>query len=243
MAFLTRHRRPEIMDQPDLDGARHDRALDGLARINFFSRSAGILWPGLRSAARERSPFRLLDVACGAGDVAARLQLRARRQGLAWEVSGCDLSPRAVEHARQRAARAGARVSFFVHDALAGPPFPAADAVVCSLFLHHLDEDAAITLLRRLARPDESDGPALVLVNDLDRSVSGLVLAHLATRLLSTSSVVHVDGPRSVEGAFTPAEALALAERAGLSGSTVVRRWPCRWLLTWRRANPSGRTP
>ena len=34
MAFLReRRRRPEIMDQPDLNPADHDRALGGLARI------------------------------------------------------------------------------------------------------------------------------------------------------------------------------------------------------------------
>jgi hypothetical protein len=74
----------------------------------------------------------------------------------------------------------------------------------------------------------------LVLVNDLNRSLTGLVLAHVATRLLTLSSVVHADGPRSVRAAFTPNEVRALAERAGLSGAVVARRWPCRWLLTWR---------
>jgi hypothetical protein len=59
--------------------------------------------------------------------------------------------------------------------------------------------------------------------------------AQLGSRVLTTSHVVHVDGPRSVEGAFTRAEALALAERAGLNGARVSRRWPFRWLLTWRR--------
>ena len=74
-----------------------------------------------------------------------------------------------------------------------------------------------------------------VLINDLARSTAGLMLAHVATRLLTRSPVVHVDGPRSVEGAFTAEEARQLAERAGLHGSTVGRRWPFRYLLMWRR--------
>ena len=49
MHFLSqRQRRPEIMDQPDLEPRRHADALHGLARINFFSSSAGTLWPPLR---------------------------------------------------------------------------------------------------------------------------------------------------------------------------------------------------
>jgi 2-polyprenyl-3-methyl-5-hydroxy-6-metoxy-1,4-benzoquinol methylase len=233
MAFLSqRRRRPEIMDQPDLSPARHDRALRGLARINFVSGSARILWPGL--LALGTAPLRLLDVATGAGDVPIRLWRRAQRAGLSWHVEGCDKSPVAIDHARQRARQAGAPVRFFVSDALQGPALTGYDAVTCSLFLHHLEDEQVVGLLRRLAGLDEEAPRRLVLVNDLVRSLPGLALAHLATRLLSTSAVVHADGPRSVEAAFTPAEALALAERAGLHGATVVRRWPCRWLLAWR---------
>ena len=71
--------------------------------------------------------------------------------------------------------------------------------------------------------------------SDLDRSVSGLLLAHLACRLLTTSGVVHTDGPRSVRAAFTLPEARELARRAGLEGAEFRRNWPCRWLLSWSR--------
>ncbi len=233
MAFLSQRRRePEIMDQPDLDQGRHEHALRGLARINFFSAAARALWRPLRALAGGLGrPLRVLDVATGAGDMPLRLWRLARARGLDWQVEGCDRSPVAVEHARRRAAQAGAGISFFVHDALAGPLPGTPDAVTCSLFLHHLADDEAVDLLRRMA----SSGARLVLVDDLARGLAGLALAHVATRLLTTSRVVHFDGPRSVEAAFTPAEALALASRAGLDGATVTRHWPCRWLLAWRR--------
>src|SRR5262249_56971024 len=48
-----RRRRPEIMDQPDLNRADHEHALGGLARINFLSGSARILWPALKALGRE----------------------------------------------------------------------------------------------------------------------------------------------------------------------------------------------
>jgi SAM-dependent methyltransferase len=219
------------MDQPDLSPSRHVHALQGLARINFWSRSAGILWPPLRALARQQPRIRVLDVATGAGDVPIRLWRRARRCRLPIEIDACDISSVAVEHARTRASQSRADVAFFVHDILAGPPLSKYDAVLCSLFLHHLDEEQAIALLRRLAETAQR----LVLINDLRRSWPGLLLAHVGTRLFSTSTVVHYDGPRSVEGAFTIPEARSLAEQAGLHGTGVERRWPCRYLLTWRR--------
>jgi 2-polyprenyl-3-methyl-5-hydroxy-6-metoxy-1,4-benzoquinol methylase len=233
MFLRQRCRRPEVMDQPGLSPARHAGALRGLARINFFSGSAGTLWPPLRDLARAVAPrpLRVLDVATGGGDVPVRLWRRARREGLAVQVEGCDVSPVALEHARACAARRGAGVRFFVHDALRGEPPAGYDAAVSSLFLHHLGEEDAVAFLRWLA---ESAG-RLVLVNDLARSWAGLALAHVGARLLSASPVVHTDGPRSVQSAFTPAEALTMAGRAGLRGATVTRRWPCRYLLTWRR--------
>jgi 2-polyprenyl-3-methyl-5-hydroxy-6-metoxy-1,4-benzoquinol methylase len=233
MPLQHRNRRPEVMDQPGLSPERHRGALRGLARINFWSGSARILWSGLRDLAREAAPrpLRILDLATGGGDVPLRLWRRARRAGIPLVLEGCDLSETAITHAREAAAKVGADVRFFVHDALNGPTLTGYDAVTCSLFLHHLDDDEACTLLRKMA---ETAG-RLVLVNDLARSVTGLVLAHVVTRLLTLSDVVHTDGPISVEAAFTPAEALSLANRAGLGGAVVGRRWPCRWLLTWRR--------
>ena len=81
-----------------------------------------------------------------------------------------------------------------------------------------------------------ADTARLVLVNDLERSAPNFAMVYAASRLVSRSPVVHVDALLSVRAAFTPGEVRALAERAGLTGATVVRRWPCRLLLTRERA-------
>jgi SAM-dependent methyltransferase len=220
------------MDQPDLDPRRHVAALRGLARINFWSHSAGILWPPLKALAQQLGrPVRVLDVATGAGDVPIRLERRARRAGIDLELEGCDISAVAVDYARERAARAGTDVHFFRLDALHDDLPEGYDVLMASLFLHHLSEDEARGMLQRMA------GAARhwVLINDLVRSWLGLGLAHLATHVFSASAVVHNDGPRSVEGAFTIAEVRTLAEQAGLHGARIRRRWPFRYLLTWSR--------
>jgi SAM-dependent methyltransferase len=234
LPVLPRRLQPEVMDQPGLDPGLHRQALAGLRRINFWGRSAGILWPPLATAARAVAPrpLRVLDVASGGGDVPIRLWRKARRAGLPIVVAGCDVSAVAVAHAAGEAARRGAEVRFFQADALADELPGGYDAVVCSLLLHHLRGEQAAGLLRKMAAATSR----LVLVNDLVRSRSGWLMVWTATRLLSRSPVVHVDGPRSIEGAFTVEEARGLAERAGLSGAAVGRRWPCRFLLTWVRS-------
>jgi len=228
----SRHLQAEMMDQPDLDADQHRRALRGLGRINFWSRSAGILWKPLRDFCREVGrPLRVLDVATGGGDVVCRLALTSRRANLPIQFAGCDVSSVAVDYAKQQAHRAGVEVDFFIADAL-NDALPAGfDIITSSLFLHHLTEDQAALLLGKMAERANS----MILVNDLLRSSLGLVLAHVGTRLLTTSHIVHYDGPRSVKGAFTLGEIHELAARAGLEEVTVVKRWPQRFLLSWQK--------
>jgi 2-polyprenyl-3-methyl-5-hydroxy-6-metoxy-1,4-benzoquinol methylase len=232
--IAQRRRQAEVMDQPGLDAERHRRALNGLRRINALSRSSAILWSAIRTHARQLAPepVRILDVASGGGDVAVALARRAQREGMTVHIAGCDVSPLAVEYARQQAERAGtSNVSFFQRDVLNEPLPDGYHVVGCSLFLHHLSDTEAEQLLRHMAAAAER----LVLVNDLCRTRIGYVLAWIGCRLLTRSDVVHIDGPRSVAAAFTPAELCTLAERSGLSGATLSRHWPQRMLLTWRR--------
>ncbi len=227
-----RERHPEVMDQPGLDPKAHHKALDGLSRLNFWSNSTGILWPAIRDLSRRvNRPLRLLDVATGAGDVPIRLWQKAKRNGMELDVTGCDLSPVALEHARARSERLGAKVTFFQHDIIRSQIPTEYDVVTSSLFLHHLAQSEATAFLEQAARA----ATRLVLINDLRRSSMGLVLAILASRLLTFSRVVRVDAPLSVRAAFTITEAKQLAERAGLSNAKVVSKWPFRFLLSWER--------
>lgn len=220
---------PELMDDPGLATAAHHDALAGLERINRLSATARALWRPLRRWARDGRPLRVLDVACGAGDVAIALSRRACRAGLPVVLAACDVSTRALAWARDRASARGAEVEFFQRDVLADGLPPGYDIYLCSLFLHHLREADAVTLLRRMG-----EGRGL-LVSDLARSHAGYWAAYFGARLLSRSPVVHADAPASVAGAFTGSELRGLAAAAGLAGARVTPHWPFRLLLEWWR--------
>jgi 2-polyprenyl-3-methyl-5-hydroxy-6-metoxy-1,4-benzoquinol methylase len=233
----ARDRRPELMDEPGLAAAAHDAALAGLTRVNRLSFAASTLWRPIAERVR-RNPtrtWRLLDVACGAGDVPLGLARRAERSGLRLEVVGCDVSETAIAHARRRAEREEVAAEFFVRDALADGLPGGYDFVTCSLFLHHLDTPDAVKLLRSIG----GAAGTLGLVSDLRRTRLGYVLAVAGTRLLSRSRIVRIDGPLSVRGAFTIDEALSLADEAGLDSRVTVRRaWPQRFLMTIEGRSP-----
>jgi len=219
------------MDDPGLEPERHARALRALEVVNVLSWTAGRVWRAVaRLGAPAGRPIRVLDVACGGGDVVVSLARRAQRAGLALEVHGCDRSPVALDHARRGAERAGVEARFLAHDALAGPLPGGYDLVTSSLFLHHLSEGDAVGFLRRAAEA----APAL-LAQDLLRTRRGWLLAAATLHTLACSDVARVDGVRSVAGAFTLEEARALARSAGLDGATVGACWPQRFALWWRR--------
>ena len=103
---------------------------------------------------------------------------------------------------------------------------------MCSLFLHHLANDEALQLMRSMA----SAARQAVLIDDLLRTQWGYALCWVGCRILSRSPIVHVDGPLSVQGAFTVPEVRSLADQAGLSGARIKRHWPERFLLSWERS-------
>ena len=224
------------MDAEDLDPTRHVTALRALARVNRVSLVAARVWREvlhMRRISHDRGvglPLRLLDVACGGGDVMVDVASRAHRAGVPLAVHGCDSSPVALEHARREAERRGVEADFFARDVLAEGLPGGYDLVCSSLFHHHLSREDAVGLLRTMAEAGHR-----VLVQDLLRGTLGYVLAWSGLRLLSRSDVARVDGPRSVRAAFTLSEVRIMAAEAGYVGAVVQRGWPERFILRWKR--------
>jgi 2-polyprenyl-3-methyl-5-hydroxy-6-metoxy-1,4-benzoquinol methylase len=220
------------MDDPAIDPREHARALRSLALLNRVSRVAWGYWRRIAPLAeRSRRPLRCLDVATGSADVVVALASLARRRGVTLELWACDVSPTALSQADANARLAGIELRLFRADAVRDALPTGFDVVTCSLFLHHLDDEPAETVLRRLASATGS----LLVVSDLRRTLIGLGLAWAASRVFSRSTVVHTDAVLSVRGAYTIVELAAVASRAGLVGATVRPVWPQRMLLEWSR--------
>ncbi len=230
------HRRPapEVMDSEEIERDALEGALKGLMRMNAVGNGVGIFWPTLHGLLEQRgraaAPLRVLDVGCGGGDLACKLTRRARKAGFEMQVDGCDRSVVAVEMAREVNERAGVAGQFFVLDVESDPMPEGYDVLFTSLFLHHLTEDAARNLLRGMATAAKS----MVLVSDLIRSRFGLFLVYLATRTLTQSPVVHTDGVTSLRAAYSLEEIGTLLEDIELGDGKLERRWPERFLWTYR---------
>jgi 2-polyprenyl-3-methyl-5-hydroxy-6-metoxy-1,4-benzoquinol methylase len=218
------------MDDPDLDVRRHHRALSALARINALSLSASRVWRRVGDLHREGArKIRVLDVACGGGDVAFAVKRRSQKAGIPVEVEGCDVSPVALAFADERAQRRGMEVRFFQHDVTDGPLPSGYDLVYSCLFLHHLSNEQAVDLLRELNRAGRT-----FLVQDLLRTQLGFLLAFAGVRMVTRSAVVRGDGPLSVRAAFSMNEVRELVKAGGLRRTRIRRCWPERFTIDGR---------
>ena len=229
--LVVRDRQAELMDDPGLEADRHARALSALRRVNRVSFAADRLWREVRRIhAALCRPVRILDVACGGGDVLVDVARRARHAGVAVELHGCDMSPVAIAEARRLGVVEGA-LDYFELDITRDDLPEGYDLLTTSLFLHHLAREGAVDLLRRMAAATRSS----LFVQDLRRTRLGYVFAWIGLHTLTRSEVARSDGLVSVRGAFTLEEVGSLCREAGLSDAEIGTAWPQRFTVGWRR--------
>lgn len=229
----------ELMDDPSLDDGAHLRALHALSRVHRLSATGRRLRStldriaasgGPRSGGDDPTPIRVLDLACGGGDASLDAARWGRETGRAVQVTAFDASPVALEFVRRRAEGEGLAIETRVGRAPEELPDLEFDLVFSSLFLHHLENDVAVAVLRAAAARGRH-----VEIEDLRRTRLGLALTHLTLHTVARSRVAQVDGPRSVRAAFRVPEVRGLAEAAGLDGARIDTVWPQRWRLRWSR--------
>ncbi len=189
------------MDDPALDAHEHLAALHGLQRIHALSGTLGRLWRPLQQLiqANRLSQLSVMDVGCGDSLLLRQLYRKAQNHGCSLHLIGCDFSSRALELSRLACRREQLPIELYQVDVTQQTLPIAADVVINSLFLHHFDCSDVVRILDLMSNAARR----LVLIEDLMRSRLGYALCWAGVRLLTRSKVVHVDGPLSVQAAFT----------------------------------------
>ncbi|MGN6369774.1 MAG: methyltransferase domain-containing protein [Phycisphaerae bacterium] len=225
----------EIMDSPTLDRTEHLHALAGLRRLNLASNTVSSMAKPLLAWARQASRKKndMLDIACGSGDVPLGIATALQNAGISLSLTLSDRSQTALDQAQQLATHANVQIHTLQTNAVVNLPQNAFDIVTNSLFLHHLERPDLLRLLANMRRALRPGG--MLLISDLRRSRTGLLLANIACRLLTRSKVVHFDGPASVRAAWTKTELAPMLHEAGMPDARIQNAWPQRLLISWCR--------
>jgi SAM-dependent methyltransferase len=170
-----------------------------------------------RHALRRIAASSVLDVACGLGDISLRLRQEGRKSGREVHFTCLDTNPDVLALARMRAT--GDPGMAFVRGNGTKLPFEDAsfDIAMCNLALHHFANDDAVALLRELRRVSR----VTPIVTDLKRSVPAWLAAYSFSRVFTRNRLTRHDAPLSARRAYTPEEALVLAQRAGWGSPRV----------------------
>ena len=225
-------REHELMDAPAADPGELRRALGFIRRINrllgYNAATLGAIEELAAAHGRRPSPLKTLDIATGSADLPSAVLAWGRRRGLEVRCVGLDLHPTTLVIARQWAPA----VSLVRGDALRLPFADGSfDLATCSMFLHHLETPAAAAVIREMERVTRLGWVAADLLR------RRRALAWITAFTLFAGRMVRHDARTSVRQAWTPAEARALAEEAGVAAE-YRETFGHRFLLVRRKPAP-----
>lgn len=212
----------ELLDGPLDDPVVLAGNLRDLRRMNRWLGGAGLSSGAIQALAAHRAEMTLLDVGTGGADIPLALLAWARRSGRRLTVVAIDSRPEVLAAAviANPSSATTDRLELHVGDGRSLPyPDRSFDVTHASLVLHHLGPDAAVELLREMARVARLG----VVINDLDRGLLGWLGAWLLGHLLTANRFTRHDAPLSVRRAYRPAEMARLLRAAGLTPVRTIR--------------------
>lgn len=225
-SLSVRERQAEWMDAPDADPALLEKSFRYIRRINTLLGYTRATLSNLKQFSRgwtRGETIRVLDLATGSGDIPQAILRWSGTQGFDVRVVGADLLPDAAADA---VVRCGGRLRIVRADALKLPfADESFDYAITNMFLHHLDDDQIVQVLRDMARVARRG----IIVADLLRNRRAYAWIVLFT--LWANPMVKHDARVSVAQAFTRREVLNLRDRAGLTFTSYHRHFGHRFVL------------
>ena len=241
--FLTRRCIvPELMDDPAADREDLARSLQFIRMVNRRLGGAAAALHHLRRWSRFWPPgetVRILDVGTGSADIPLAIVRWAAKEGFRVHITAVDLHETTLELARV-AIEGRCEIELVQANALhlMDQFKPGSfDYAHAGMFLHHLQDIEVVTVLRIMDRLATGS----VIWNDLIRGVMARIGVRLAILAYpGLPAMARHDARVSVQAGFTKAEAIDLAERAGLSPVAYRRHRFHRFTLVNHKQRPGS---
>lgn len=223
--FSKRSDQLERLDTGDYTPAEYCRWQTEMRFIHrIFGEIRALRRTVFRDIAKTDGNVSVLDVGAGSGELLRELSKWV--SGRTAFITGVEINRDAAHSIRSLG------VSAVQCDALELPfADDSFDFVFCSLFLHHLSEEAAVRLLKEMSRVARN----CIYVIDLNRHPTAYYLYRALGHFLLQRFTLE-DGSLSILRSRNPAELLGLAKLAGLRDIKVEHSRVNRLILSGRRA-------
>jgi ubiquinone/menaquinone biosynthesis C-methylase UbiE len=228
--FHQRSHELEHLDRGDYTVEEYENCIIELQRVNEWLGDVRALRHSLLQTIKQTAlrDFSVLDVGAGSGELLRLTADWAKKNNRQARLVGLELNARSaraiLEHSGKfdgiAAVRGDALRLPFTNDTF--------DYAICSLFTHHFPDAQIISVLRELNRVTRRQ----IFVIDLHRHAVAYYLFSTIGHLFFHNRLIREDGALSILRGFTPVELHKLAERAGLTKISVVRKFPYRLVLS-----------
>jgi len=222
----------EMMDDFTLEGDMLRDALDKIASINRFLGGNNITLSGvaklLANVPNDRE-ITIVDLGCGNGDMLRVLADYAIENGRRFKLIGVDANQFTVNYAEQLSANYP-NITYQCID-IFEPGFQniSCDIALCTLTLHHFDEEQIMSLLSVLKRRATIG----VVINDLQRSSIAYRLFQALALVFRLNRLSREDGLVSILRGFKKRELLQFSQKMGFKNAVVRWKWAFRyqWII------------
>lgn len=226
-ALRTRRRQDEIMDAPAIDPQELRRSLRFIQRVNSLLGYTRATLHHLDRFSRNWMPKQridLIDFATGSADIPRAILRWADERRFDLRIVGVDRHATTARVAQEQSP--DRRLSIVRADVLALPFADASfDYALTGMFLHHLDDDDVVTVLKEMNRVARRG----IIAADLLRHRRAY--AWITAFTAFSSPMLRHDARASVAQAFTRDEVLALRDRAGIGFAEYYRHFGHRFVL------------
>jgi 2-polyprenyl-3-methyl-5-hydroxy-6-metoxy-1,4-benzoquinol methylase len=200
----------EMMDRPQPVSPELERDLQRLRQLNRWFGSYRLVLKFMRRWIKPDMRLCAVDLATGSGDIPRLLVDFGRKIGAHVKIDAVDRQSATLQIARKLSA-GYPEISFYEADILEWDCPEGYDIALCSLVLHHFDDDDAVKILRRCRTLSKR----FVLVTDLRRGFFLRAGVHVLTTLIFREAMTRFDARLSAQRAFSFSEMGQLAIGAG----------------------------
>lgn len=235
MTIDTRFRtnEPEIMDDLSMEGEALRDTLDEIAGINRLLGGNRITRKGVERLLQKipkSEEITIVDLGCGNGDMLRMLSDYAAKKGWDFNLIGIDANSDTIQYARELSALYP-NITYISGD-IFGEDFKELeyDIALCTLTLHHFDNDQVIQLMTLL----KQQATIGVVVNDLHRNALAYRLFQLVSLVFRLKAMAKNDGLVSILRGFKKEELVGFSKKINTNNYSIRWKWAFRyqWIIS-----------